>query len=123
MNGQFPPRVSRRSKLEPARELHDMEGIILLLDLTQPLHVLTIHLLQRRAIQRIVGVTRHILQVLAVLDPGLVTEALRPRMLSYAYLSRDLSFHATRILDGRMVRERAGGDADGPPCVKTKSVT
>jgi hypothetical protein len=47
-----------------------MEGIILLLDRTQPLHVLTVHLLQRCIIQRIVGVRRRILQVLAVLDPG-----------------------------------------------------
>ncbi len=67
----FPlPRHSRHSKLESASEIHDMEGIILLLDLTQSLHILTIHLLQRRPIQRVVGVTRGIHQVLAVLDPG-----------------------------------------------------
>ena len=47
-----------------------MEGIVLRLDLAQPLHVLTIHLLQRRPIHRIIGVMRRILQVLAVLDPG-----------------------------------------------------
>src|ERR1700761_2000775 len=47
-----------------------MERIILLLDLTKPLHVLTIHLLQRRPIYCIVGVRRRILKVLAVLDPS-----------------------------------------------------
>jgi hypothetical protein len=55
------------SKLEPASEIHDMEGIILLLDLTQPLNVLPIYLLHRRAIHRIVGVWPRILQVLAIL--------------------------------------------------------
>ena len=71
MSGQFPLLChSRHSKPEPAREIHDMEGIVLLLDRTQPLHVLSIHLLKRRPKQRIVRVTRHIRQVLAVLDPG-----------------------------------------------------
>ena len=59
-----------KSKLESACEIHDTEGVILLLDLTQPLHVLAIHLLQRRPIQRIVGVMRRILQVLSVLEPS-----------------------------------------------------
>ena len=62
--------VVNYSKLESAGEIHDMEGIILLLDLTQPLHILTIHLLQRRPRDRIVGVSRRILEVLAVLDPS-----------------------------------------------------
>ena len=47
-----------------------MERIILLLDLTQPLHVLTIHLLQGRPIYCIIGVRRCHRQVLTVLDPS-----------------------------------------------------
>jgi hypothetical protein len=75
-----------------------MEGIILLLDRTQPLHVLTVHLLQRRIIQRIVGVRRRILQVLAVLDPGFDDGSAQASQVLYTYLSlsRELSFHATK---------------------------
>ena len=47
-----------------------MGGIILLFNITQPLHILTVHLLQRRPKYSKVGVTRSILEVLAVLDPG-----------------------------------------------------
>jgi hypothetical protein len=47
-----------------------VEGIILPLNLTQPLHIITIHRLQRRPIHSIVGIIRGILEVLAVLDPS-----------------------------------------------------
>jgi hypothetical protein len=62
---------SRHSKFEAACKIHRSEGVIPLLYLAQPLHIVTINLLQWGAIQRVVSVMCRVLQVLAILDPSL----------------------------------------------------
>jgi hypothetical protein len=67
------PIDAQNSEPEPeaACEIHDAVRIILLPDLSQPVHVLAIYLSQWRPEQRIIGVMRSVLQVLTVLDPSL----------------------------------------------------
>ena len=58
-------------ELEATCEIHDAVGIILLPDLSQPVHVLAVHLSQWRPEQGIIGVMRSVFHVLTVLKPSL----------------------------------------------------
>jgi len=56
--------------LPTTSEAHNVLRIILLSDLAQPCQVSTVHLLQRCPKERIIGIGRCILQVLAIFYPG-----------------------------------------------------